>query len=205
MSLEFHDYWLQGDKLNVEVDLSNNRLVVCTFPASSVRHRILSASKCVLTLSPMGRLTLLRPFLKPRRRNSPWPSRILSIASGGTEAEWKPPFMVGSALCGSYLFELWRTTAMSTFTLKDHELGAAEVHHNLPPSSLYEHAIRFEKDASIAENGALVAYSGAKTGRSPKDKRVSRHPVREGRMVGVCEHHATRRRSPSTASARLIT
>ena len=26
MSLEFHDYWLQGDKLNVEVDLSNNRL-----------------------------------------------------------------------------------------------------------------------------------------------------------------------------------
>ncbi len=26
VSLEFHDYWLQGDKLNVEVDLSNNRL-----------------------------------------------------------------------------------------------------------------------------------------------------------------------------------
>jgi 5-methyltetrahydropteroyltriglutamate--homocysteine methyltransferase len=37
---------------------------------------------------------------------------------------------------------------------------------------LYEHAIRYEKDASIAENGALVAYSGVKTGRSPKDKRV---------------------------------
>jgi len=44
--------------------------------------------------------------------------------------------------------------------------------HNLPPSALYEHAIRYEKDASIAENGALVAYSGAKTGRSPKDKRI---------------------------------
>jgi phosphoenolpyruvate carboxykinase (ATP) len=41
---------------------------------------------------------------------------------------------------------------------------------------LYEHAIRFENDASIAENGALVAYSGAKTGRSPKDKRVVEHP-----------------------------
>jgi ATP-dependent phosphoenolpyruvate carboxykinase len=37
---------------------------------------------------------------------------------------------------------------------------------NLPPSALYEHAIRYEKNASIAENGALVAYSGVKTGRS---------------------------------------
>lgn len=54
-------------------------------------------------------------------------------------------------------------------------LNVEEVHHNLPPSELYEHAIRYEKDASIAENGALVAYSGAKTGRSPRDKRVVRH------------------------------
>jgi len=42
----------------------------------------------------------------------------------------------------------------------------------LAPSALYEHAILYEKDAHIAENGALVAYSGVKTGRSPKDKRV---------------------------------
>jgi phosphoenolpyruvate carboxykinase (ATP) len=68
---------------------------------------------------------------------------------------------------------------MSNFDLKDHELTVAEVHHNLPPSALYEHAIRFEKDASIAENGALVAYSGTKTGRSPKDKRVVKHPESE--------------------------
>ena len=68
---------------------------------------------------------------------------------------------------------------MNNFNLKDHELQVAEVHHNLPPSSLYEHAIRFEKDASIAENGALVAYSGVKTGRSPKDKRVVRNQESE--------------------------
>ena len=43
--------------------------------------------------------------------------------------------------------------------LIDHGITAAEIHHNLPPSELYEHAIRYEKDASIAENGALVAYS----------------------------------------------
>src|ERR1700752_912124 len=58
------------------------------------------------------------------------------------------------------------------FNLRDYNITVAEIHHNLPPSSLYEHAIRYEKDASIAENGALVAYSGLKTGRSPKDKRV---------------------------------
>jgi ATP-dependent phosphoenolpyruvate carboxykinase len=63
------------------------------------------------------------------------------------------------------------TTAKS-FHLTAHRLTVTEVHRNLPPSALYEHAIRFEKDASIAENGALVAYSGVKTGRSPKDKRV---------------------------------
>jgi phosphoenolpyruvate carboxykinase (ATP) len=58
------------------------------------------------------------------------------------------------------------------FSLNEHGLTVSEVHRNLSPSALYEHAIRYEKDAHIAENGALVAYSGAKTGRSPKDKRV---------------------------------
>jgi phosphoenolpyruvate carboxykinase (ATP) len=62
-----------------------------------------------------------------------------------------------------------------SFTLNQHGLAVIEVHRNLPPSALYEHAIRHEKDASIAENGALVAYSGVKTGRSPKDKRVVEH------------------------------
>jgi phosphoenolpyruvate carboxykinase (ATP) len=65
------------------------------------------------------------------------------------------------------------------FSLRDYDITVAEVHHNLPPSQLYEHAIRYEKDASIAENGALVAYSGVKTGRSPKDKRVVKHPGSE--------------------------
>src|SRR5512139_3397192 len=83
---------------------------------------------------------------------------------------------------------------MKTFDLKAHELTVADVHRNLAPSSLYEHAIRFEKDASIAENGALVAYSGAKTGRSPKDKRVVKHPDSEkdvwwGGVNIPCEAH----------------
>jgi len=39
-----------------------------------------------------------------------------------------------------------------TFDLKDNDINVREVYHNLPPSSLYEHAIRYDKDASIAEN-----------------------------------------------------
>src|SRR5436189_1428338 len=65
------------------------------------------------------------------------------------------------------------------FNLSSHGITVTEIHRNLSPSALYEHAIRFEKDATIAENGALVAYSGSKTGRSPKDKRIVKHPESE--------------------------
>jgi len=68
---------------------------------------------------------------------------------------------------------------INTFSLKGHDIHVRQVYRNLPPSSLYEHAIRYEMDTSIAENGALVAYSGAKTGRSPQDKRIVKHPASE--------------------------
>ena len=68
---------------------------------------------------------------------------------------------------------------INTFSLKGHDIHVRQVYRNLPPSSLYEHAIRYEMDTSIAENGALVAYSGAKTGRSPQDKRIAKHPASE--------------------------
>src|SRR4030095_5673632 len=68
----------------------------------------------------------------------------------------------------------------AAFDLTAYGLTVTSVHRNLSPGALYEHAIRFEKDASIAENGALVAYSGVKTGRSPKDKRVVEHPNSKG-------------------------
>jgi ATP-dependent phosphoenolpyruvate carboxykinase len=65
------------------------------------------------------------------------------------------------------------------FNLEDHGITVAEIHRNIPPSALYEHAMRYEKGTNIAENGALVAYSGVKTGRSPKDKRIVKHPDSE--------------------------
>jgi phosphoenolpyruvate carboxykinase (ATP) len=33
---------------------------------------------------------------------------------------------------------------MKVFDLSDHNLTVPEVHHNLPPSVLYEHAIRYD-------------------------------------------------------------
>jgi phosphoenolpyruvate carboxykinase (ATP) len=68
---------------------------------------------------------------------------------------------------------------MTPFDLAGQGITVSEIHRNLSPSKLYEHAIRHEKDASIAENGALVAYSGVKTGRSPKDKRVVKNSASE--------------------------
>src|SRR5690242_17415073 len=69
-----------------------------------------------------------------------------------------------------------------SFNLQGHGITVAEVHRNLPLGALYEHAVRQEKDASIVDNGALVAYSGVKTGRSPKDKRVVKHPNSEAEV-----------------------
>ena len=42
---------------------------------------------------------------------------------------------------------------------------------NAPVSLLYEDAIRNE-GAIISSSGALINFSGKKTGRSPKDKRI---------------------------------
>ena len=62
------------------------------------------------------------------------------------------------------------------FDISDNGITVEEVHRNLDASSLYEYAIRFEPGTTISNSGCLIAYSGAKTGRSPDDKRVVRHP-----------------------------
>src|SRR4051812_37188984 len=63
--------------------------------------------------------------------------------------------------------------------LKAHGITVATVRHNPTPAQLYEEAVRFDPATRIADSGALVAYSGDKTGRSPKDKRIARQPPRE--------------------------
>jgi phosphoenolpyruvate carboxykinase (ATP) len=68
---------------------------------------------------------------------------------------------------------------MSSFSLSAYGLTVTDVKRNLSPAALYEEAIRFDHGSTISEAGALVAYSGDKTGRSPKDKRVVKDPASE--------------------------
>ena len=65
---------------------------------------------------------------------------------------------------------------MSGFHLEDLGIDVVDIVRNAAPSALYEEAIRCDAGATISDRGALIAYSGTKTGRSPSDKRVVKHP-----------------------------
>jgi phosphoenolpyruvate carboxykinase (ATP) len=56
--------------------------------------------------------------------------------------------------------------------LSSYEINVPNVFCNPDPAFLYEEAIRFDPGSVITNAGALVAYSGEKTGRSPRDKRI---------------------------------
>jgi len=59
--------------------------------------------------------------------------------------------------------------------------GLGDVRYNLEAADLYELAIR-GGEAKLTANGALVAYTGQHTGRSPKDKFVVRDTDTESRV-----------------------
>ena len=62
------------------------------------------------------------------------------------------------------------------FSLDKQGISVTEIYRNPSPAFLYEAALRFEKGSTISSTGALIAYSGKKTGRSPTDKRVVDDP-----------------------------
>jgi phosphoenolpyruvate carboxykinase (ATP) len=68
---------------------------------------------------------------------------------------------------------------MANFHLTSHGITVEDVRRNLAPAVLYVEAIREEPNCAIADSGALIAYSGAKTGRSPKDKHVVKSSASE--------------------------
>lgn len=65
---------------------------------------------------------------------------------------------------------------MEYFDLSKYDIDTEVVLRNASPAKLYEEALRYEKGATLADTGALIAYSGDKTGRSPKDKRIVQSP-----------------------------
>ena len=62
------------------------------------------------------------------------------------------------------------------FDLGEYGIDVTTVHRNASPAALYQDALRTDSGATLSDSGALIAYSADKTGRSPKDKRVVKHP-----------------------------
>lgn len=60
-----------------------------------------------------------------------------------------------------------------------YNLKPQNLYRNASPAKLYKLAILTEDDTELSDKGALIAYSGDKTGRSPKDKRVVKSPESE--------------------------
>jgi len=68
---------------------------------------------------------------------------------------------------------------MSGFDLSENGITVVDVRRNPPVAQLYEDALM--RDGShMAASGALVSFSGAKTGRSPNDKHLVSGPASEG-------------------------
>ena len=66
---------------------------------------------------------------------------------------------------------------MRSFSLKEHGITVKDILRNASPAVLYEQAILNEVDSKISSSGALLAYSGLKTGRSPKDKHIVKNTI----------------------------
>ncbi|EMR08229.1 phosphoenolpyruvate carboxykinase (ATP) [Pneumocystis murina B123] len=56
------------------------------------------------------------------------------------------------------------------------DYNKVSIQYNPSVASLYEDALIYESSSAITSTGALAAFSGEKTGRSPKDKRIVDHP-----------------------------
>src|SRR5262249_1444410 len=68
------------------------------------------------------------------------------------------------------------------FDLNQYGITVEDIQRNLSPAVLYTEAIQGDVKCTIADTGALIAFSGAKTGRSPTDKRVVEHPDSKGEV-----------------------
>ena len=66
--------------------------------------------------------------------------------------------------------------SVKAITLTAKLVEGAHVHRNLSTPQLVEAAIA-RGEASLADNGALVALTGARTGRSPRDKFIVRDAI----------------------------
>lgn len=78
--------------------------------------------------------------------------------------------------------EISSTVPTPKFTTSDSALKFTHILHNLSAAELYEQAIKYEKGSFVTSTGALATLSGAKTGRSPRDKRVVKDETTEAEL-----------------------
>ncbi len=60
----------------------------------------------------------------------------------------------------------------TAFSLESYGIHVQKIYRNASPGQLYELGLANEPQTAISSTGALMAYSGEKTGRSPSDKRI---------------------------------
>lgn len=63
---------------------------------------------------------------------------------------------------------------MQNKLLEKYGITKPKIVRNASPAKLYEYALNEDKATVLTDSGALVVYSGAKTGRSPKDRHIVR-------------------------------
>lgn len=73
----------------------------------------------------------------------------------------------------------FNSLTMDEFDLKQYGITVQSIYRNTAVPVLYELGLRKEEGTAISDTGALLVYSGEKTGRSPKDKRIVRNPASE--------------------------
>ena len=66
--------------------------------------------------------------------------------------------------------------------LEKYGIEVEDIRRNVAPAVLYEDAVRHDPTAAIAGSGALAITSGEKTGRSPRDKRITSSPKSSGNI-----------------------
>eukprot|EP00216_Chloropicon_sp_CCMP2111_P004743 CAMPEP_0198234456 /NCGR_PEP_ID=MMETSP1446-20131203/471_1 /TAXON_ID=1461542 ORGANISM="Unidentified sp, Strain CCMP2111" /NCGR_SAMPLE_ID=MMETSP1446 /ASSEMBLY_ACC=CAM_ASM_001112 /LENGTH=676 /DNA_ID=CAMNT_0043915241 /DNA_START=50 /DNA_END=2080 /DNA_ORIENTATION=+ len=96
-------------------------------------------------------------------------------------------------------FKLDRAPTCRSKGPSDYELKFTKVLRNPTAPQLYEHALKYEEDTtSIISSGALATLSGAKTGRSPKDKRIV-WEEKSSQDIWWCENDGENSASPNIA------
>nr|AZL94673.1 phosphoenolpyruvate carboxykinase [Nephromyces sp. MMRI]AZL94674.1 phosphoenolpyruvate carboxykinase [Nephromyces sp. MMRI] len=76
----------------------------------------------------------------------------------------------------NFIFGQLQHQQSSYAEIQQYGISVSNIFYNSPTAVLYEQALNYEKNSFISSTGALCCSSGTKTGRSPSEKRIVKHP-----------------------------